>query len=236
VARRKVLWALAAFGLVQAAICRFGIAFTVELRVNISTRCEKGLMETSSDIRARYPKELQSADGKKFTIRLMEAGEADKTAVLKFAKNLSEDDLLYLRTDITDPAVVAQWVDNLKSGHTTSILAEVKDELVGYASVHREPARWTREVGELRVNASPQFRGVGVGRALVAEAFSLGQALGLRKLCGMLTPDQTGARTAFERLGFRVEALLQGWVRDRLGHTRDILVMTYDLDGFTDQV
>lgn len=193
-------------------------------------------METSSDIRARYPKELQSTDGRRFTIRLMEPGEADKSAVLKFARDLSEDDLLYLRTDITDPAVVAQWSDNLKTGHTTTILAEVKDQLVGYASVHREPARWTREVGELRVNASPQFRGVGVGRALVAEAFGLGQALGLRKLCGMLTPDQTGARTAFERLGFRVEALLQGWVRDRRGHTRDILVMTYELDGFTDQV
>ncbi|HEY2664405.1 MAG TPA: GNAT family N-acetyltransferase [Candidatus Binataceae bacterium] len=193
-------------------------------------------METSSDIHARYPKELQSSDGRRFTIRLMEPDDFDKSAVLKFAKSLSEDDLLYLRTDITDPAVVAQWVDNLRSGHTTSVLAEVKNELVGYASVHRDPARWTRDVGELRVNASPQFRGVGVGRTLVAEAFSLGQALGLRKLCGMLTPDQTGARTAFERLGFRVEALLQGWVRDRRGYTRDILVMTYDLDGFTDQV
>ncbi len=193
-------------------------------------------MDTSSDIRARFPKELQSTDGRSFTIRLMEPVEPDKSAVLKFARALSEDDLLYLRTDITDPAVVAQWVDKLKSGHTTTILAEVKGELVGYASVHREPARWTREVGELRVNASPQFRGVGVGRALVAEAFSLGQALGLRKLCGMLTLDQTGARTAFERLGFRVEALLHDWVRDRRGHTRDILVMTHDLVGFTDQV
>ena len=193
-------------------------------------------METSSDIRARYPKELQAADGRNFTIRLMEPSEADKSAVLKFARGLSEDDLLYLRTDITDPAVVAQWADNLRSGHTTTILAEVKGKLVGYASVHREPARWTREVGELRVNASPQFRGIGVGRALVAEAFSLGQALGLRKLCGMLTLDQSGARTAFERLGFRVEAFLHDWVRDRHGHTRDILVMTHDLVGFTDQV
>ena len=193
-------------------------------------------METSSDIHSRYPKELQSADGRSFTLRLMKPGEGDKSAILKFARGLGEDDLLYLRTDITDPAVVAQWADNLRSGYTTTILAEVKGELVGYASVHREPARWTREVGELRVNASPQFRGVGVGRALVGEVFSLGQALGLRKLCGMLTPDQTGARTAFERLGFRVEALLHDWVRDRRGHTRDLLVMTYDLVGFTDQV
>jgi len=193
-------------------------------------------VETPADFLARYPKEIRSTDGKTFTIRLMEPSEADKSAVLKFAQQLSEDDLLYLRTDITDAGVVAQWAENLKSGHTTTILAELMGEVVGYASVHREPARWTRDVGELRVNARREYRGIGVGRALVAEAYSLGQALGLRKLCGMLTLDQTGARSAFERLGFRAEALLQGWVRDRSGKTRDILVMTYELDGFTDQV
>jgi L-amino acid N-acyltransferase YncA len=72
-------------------------------------------------------------------------------------------------------------------------------------------------------------------RALIGEVFTVGQSLGLRKLCGMLTPDQHGAQTLFERLGFRVEAALQDWVHDRRGRLRDILVMTYELDGFTDQ-
>jgi L-amino acid N-acyltransferase YncA len=183
----------------------------------------------------QYPKRLKLTNGKEFTIRLMQPVEADKSAILRFASKLNEDDLLYLRTDITDPAVVVQWIQNLDSGNTTTLLAEVDDEVGGYASVHREPARWTRCVGELRVNAEQRFRGVGLGRALVAEAFTLGQSLGLRKLCGILTPDQHGARTAFERLGFRVEAALHDWVQDRRGRLRDILVMTYELDGFTDQ-
>jgi L-amino acid N-acyltransferase YncA len=189
----------------------------------------------ASEIREQYPKKFQLTDGRPFTIRLMEPTAADKNAILKFAGKLSEHDLLYLRTDITDPAVVAQWIENLESGLTTSVIAEVGDEVAGYASVHTEPARWTRGVGELRVNAGPRFRGVGLGRALVAEAFSLGQALGLRKLCGMLTPDQSGARTAFERLGFRVEAALHEWVQDRSGRLRDILVLTYELGGFDNQ-
>jgi L-amino acid N-acyltransferase YncA len=184
----------------------------------------------------QYPKKLKLANGKEFIIRLMQPVEADKSAILRFAGKLSEDDLLYLRTDITDPTVVAQWIQNLESGNTTTLIAEVGDELAGYASVHREPARWTRCVGELRVNAGEGFRGVGLGRALVGEAFNLGKSLGLRKLCGMLTPDQRGARTAFERLGFRVEAALHDWVQDRRGRLRDLLIMTYELDGFTDQV
>jgi L-amino acid N-acyltransferase YncA len=187
------------------------------------------------EVKQQFPKSFQLTNGKPFRIRLMEANEADKNAILAFARRLNEDDLLYLRTDITDPAVVAQWIQNLESGQTTSLIAEVEDEVAGYASVHNEPARWTRCVGELRVNAGQRFRGVGLGRVLVAEAFNLGKALGLRKLYGMLTPDQHGARTAFERLGFRVEAALHEWVQDRSGRLRDILILTYELDGFTDQ-
>jgi L-amino acid N-acyltransferase YncA len=189
----------------------------------------------SSETSQQYPKKLSLSDGRQFTIRMMEPTEKDKSAIIKFANNLIEEDLLYLRTDITDPAVVSQWIQNLESGHTTTLIAEMDNEIAGYASVHREPARWTRCVGELRVNAAQRFRGIGLGRTLVAEAFSMGKALGLRKLCGLLTPEQNGARTAFERLGFRVEASLQDWVQDRRGRLHDMLVLTYELDGFTDQ-
>lgn len=190
----------------------------------------------SSDISQRYPKKLRLNDGREFTIRVMEATEADRSLILKFANELQEDDLLYLRTDITDPVVVSQWIENLRTGHTFSLIAEMDKDVAGYASVHREPARWTRDVGELRINAALRFRGIGLGRALVAEGFSVGKSLGLRKLCGMLTPEQNGARTAFERLGFRVEADLQDWVIDRRGRLHDILVMTIDLHGLTNEV
>ena len=189
----------------------------------------------SPEVKQQYPKTFQLTNGRPFRIRLMEPTEAEKRAILDFARKLNENDLLYLRTDITDPTVVSQWIQNLETGQTTSLVAEADGELAGYASVHNEPARWTRCVGELRVNAGHHFRGVGLGRALVAEAFNLGKALGLRKLYGMLTPDQHGARTAFERLGFRVEAALHEWVQDRSGRLRDILIVTYELDGFTDQ-
>ena len=181
-----------------------------------------------------FPKTVRLRSGKEVTLRLMNA--SDKQSILKFAGTLAERDLLYLRTDITDPVVVDSWIEHIQSGNTVTLLALVGDEVVGFASVHREPARWTRRVGELRVNASPAYRGGGLGRALVAEAFELGKALGLAKLCGMLTPDQSGARVAFERLGFVVEAKFSGYVEDRHGHTHDMLLMAYDLTGFHDHV
>jgi L-amino acid N-acyltransferase YncA len=183
-------------------------------------------------IEVNFSKLITLSDGRATTLRFMTASDKDK--VLAFAKKLTEDDLLYLRTDITDPAVVSTWVENIKDGHTVSLLAQADGEIVGYASVHREPAQWTRRVAEMRVNVLPQYRGSGLGRALTAQAFDVGRALGLRKLAGMMTTDQRGARTAFERLGFTVEAMLTGFVEDRHGRPRDVLVLSHDLTGFTD--
>jgi L-amino acid N-acyltransferase YncA len=107
--------------------------------------------------------------------------------------------------------------------------------LGAYASLHQDHARWTRRIGEIRVNAASRYRGVGLGRALVSEIFEVGKGQGIKKMVALMTPEQTGARTACERLGFKVEALLADWVEDRRGQPRDLLVMTFDLAGFTDQ-
>ena len=75
---------------------------------------------------------------------------------------------------------IAQSIANIGSGNISTLLAEVNGEIPGYASVHRKHAQWSRSVGELRVNAARQFRGIGLGRSMVSEAFSLRQALGLK--------------------------------------------------------
>jgi hypothetical protein len=49
-----------------------------------------------------------------------------------------------------------------------------------------------------------------------------------------MTSDQRGARAAFERIGFRPEALLADYVIDTEGRLHDMLIMSYDIDGFND--
>jgi L-amino acid N-acyltransferase YncA len=191
-------------------------------------------MASKGNSHEAFPKQVKLSDGTEVTIRRMEPEDQDK--ILAFAARLPEEDLLFLRTDITDRQVVKQWADNIKQGHTVTLLAEVGGEVAAYASVHLEQARWTRRVGEIRVNGSQRFRGRGLGKRLTAEIFELAKSLGLKKLTAMMTPDQVAARAAFERLGFRVEAILADYVEDRGGRVRDMLIMTHDLDGFTDQV
>ncbi len=181
-----------------------------------------------------YPKELKLANGQRVTLRAMTA--SDKPAILTFAQSLPPDDLLFLSTDITERAVLDEWVNNLDKGVTTTIIAEIGGVIVGYASLHHDQTRWTRRVGEIRVLLGPKYRGAGLGRRLAEEMFHVGHDRGIKKMAALMTPDQTRARAAFERLGFQVEALLQDWVVDRNGRPRDLLIMSHDVDAVRDRL
>ena len=177
---------------------------------------------------------MRLTDGSEANLRL--ASRKDFNAILAFARALPEDDLLFLRVDITEPDVVDNWLSNIEAGSTLSIVAYDDEGLAGYATVDRTPARWTRRVGEIRVNVAPRCRAHGLGRHLTAQIFDFARALDLKKLTAQMTVDQAGAQAAFKRLGFVPEALLADYVEDRHGGVRDLVVMSYDVDGFSDQM
>jgi RimJ/RimL family protein N-acetyltransferase len=185
-------------------------------------------------IRRTYPRPITLDNGAGVTLRLMTA--ADTGPIIAFAKSLPADDLLFLRTDITNPAVVAQWVNNLTAGRTATVLAEAGGDLAGYASLHHHETSWQRHLGEIRIQAGQRYRSQGLGRALAGEVFALARELGLRKIVAQMTVDQKGAIATFERLGFRAEALLSDFVIDRASKTRDLMVMAYDVDGLTEHL
>lgn len=179
-----------------------------------------------------YPQEVTLTDGRKLELRIV--GNDDRDAILAFARGLPEQDLLFLRVDISQPDSVDHWLNNVANGVTTSIIAYDGDKMAGYATVDRSPARWTRRVGELRLTVAHEYRGQGLGRHLSAKIFDIARNLGLRKLTANMTPDQKGAQAAFGRLGFMAEALLTDFVEDRSGNLHDLVMMTFDVDGLAD--
>lgn len=180
-----------------------------------------------------YPKKVQLPDNTGVELRRMTT--ADRDGVLAFARALPQEDLLFLRVDLTDEKVVDEWVQNVDTGHSLTIVAYDDNGLVGYAAIHRNPASWTRHLGEVRVNVNPAYRSRGLGRVLTSHVFDLAGELGLQKLTAHMTSDQRGAQAAFRRLGFVPEALLADYVQDRTGTTRDMVIMSFDIAGHTDQ-
>lgn len=178
-------------------------------------------------IAARYPRTAVLRDEHRVSLRPMTP--ADRGAVLAFARALPPDDLLFLASNITEEEALDDWLNRIAAGRTFTILAVDEGSVGGYVSLAHHTADWTRHLGEIRLVIAPALRGQGLGRVLATEMYSAAIGLGLRKLSAQMTPDQAGARTTFEHLGFRVEARLRDYVVDAAGTTRDLLVMTYDL-------
>lgn len=181
-----------------------------------------------------YPKAITLPDGAEVRIEQMTPEHRDD--LLAFANGLSEEDMLFLRMDITQADVVDNWMGNLANGSSVSLAAFDDGGLIGYASVHRNATPWMRRVGEIRVNVSQAYRARGLGKNLTSEIFAVARGLGLKKLTANMTSDQHGAQAAFRRLGFVPEALLADYVEDRNGTVRDLVIMSYDIDGLTDSI
>ena len=182
---------------------------------------------TREDLAFRYPTNDLLRDGTAVVFR--PAMPPDRDALIGFARSLEEGDLLFLREDITSPDVVDGWLADVEKGETFTVLAEVGDRIVGYGSLHTEPARWTRHVGEIRLNVHPDYRGTGLGGLLAGEIRAVAPAFSVRILTAQMPVDQLTARTVFERLGFRYQAVLPGWVMDREGRDLDLLIMAREI-------
>jgi L-amino acid N-acyltransferase YncA len=176
-----------------------------------------------------FPKTLE-IKGRTIHIRMMT--NKDGPRLHAFAQQLSDHDLLFLRRDITKQSTIDTWVRNVEDGTMSTVLAEDQTQILGYSSLYRNDFDWSRHVAELRVLVAPQARHLGLGRLLTREAFNVALTLGIEKIVARMTPDQTGARTVFEELGFRPEALLRNEVKDRAGKTHDILLMANDVATF----
>jgi L-amino acid N-acyltransferase YncA len=181
------------------------------------------------DIVEGFPITLE-IKGQTVTVRMMTSSDGPR--LITFAQQLSDHDLLFLRRDITKQSTIDKWIQNIEDGVMHTVLAEDKMQVLGYSSLYRNDFDWSRHVAELRVLVSPQARHLGLGRLLTRKAFSVALTLGIEKIIARMTPDQTGARTVFEELGFRPEGLLRDEVKDRAGKTHDILLMANDVATF----
>src|ERR1700746_2911732 len=128
--------------------CQEGAALK-RLEINFNHICEpcgEEHMANEKNIEASliYPPEARLRNGQGVSLRLM--NEGDQQRLLNFARSLPPDDLLFLRTDITDPAIIDAWVQNIAEGRSVTVLADLDARGAGYASIHTEGARWTRRV------------------------------------------------------------------------------------------
>ncbi len=182
----------------------------------------------------KLPRELKLSDGSAASLRLLDHSFIEP--FLAFTTSLPDHDLLFLRTDITNPGVVADWLDNIDAGRIVTIVAQRDGVIQGYGSLHLSNAPWSQHVGELRVLINSEMRGKGLGRALTEAIFAQALERGIEKMVAQMTIDQKGAISTFEELGFKAEALLRDHVKDRTGQKHDLLVYSHEVRAFQSQL
>ncbi len=164
------------------------------------------------------------------TFRLMNA--EDKAAILDLARRQSERDRAFLRTDVTNPAAIEEWIANLHRGRTVTVLAVVDHRVVGYGSLHHDEMLWTSHMGEIRVLVDREMRGERIAKRLIAELFHIAREMKLDRVFCQIPGDQARVRNLFEELSFQSEAILSHWLMNADGETHDLLIMTHSMDDF----
>jgi len=174
-----------------------------------------------------YPKKVRLQSGTSVTIRPMVKEDADK--VYAFFSRVPREDRLFLRDDVSIRDVIDSWTQELDYEKVLPLVAEVGGNIVGDATLHRRKFGWTSHVGKVRLVIDKDYRGKGLGTVLIEELIDIAKKAGLEQLVAELMSNQTGALSAFKRLGFEKEAVFFNYVKDQMGEERNLVVMIKNL-------
>ncbi len=84
---------------------------------------------------ADFPKSWTLDDGTKVSVHPMVKHDRDRLAL--FFKHLPEEELRFLRDDVTDMRVIDQWIYNINYDRVLPLVVAVNSRIVADASLHR---------------------------------------------------------------------------------------------------
>ena len=176
-----------------------------------------------------YFKEGVLKDGTRVILRPMV--KEDREKMLDFFRRLDEKDLLFLRSDVRDPAVIDHWVTHIDYQRVFPLLAESEGRIVGDVTLHMRKLGWKRHLGNVRVVVAKDFQNRGLGTLLINEIVELAGELGLEKLVAEIHLQATAALTMFKHAGFSTKAVFEDLVKDPAGRSSDLVVMVCDIQA-----
>jgi len=161
-------------------------------------------------------------DGAHVLLRVMTP--EDQKGLEELFAPVSDEDLLYFRDNVRDPAVIQRWCRELDYTRVLPLLALVRDRIVGQATLHfgKGPKR---HLGEVRIFLSRDFRQRGLGSKMLNALIDLARKQNLHTLIAEIVIDQTRVIKAFQRLGFTLRATFDDYFMLPDGDTRDVVVL-----------
>jgi ribosomal protein S18 acetylase RimI-like enzyme len=111
-----------------------------------------------------------------------------------------------------------------------SLVAVAGDRVIGHLTASRDEGPVTRHVATLGMAVAPDWRGRGVGSALLTESIRWARAMGVEKLALSVYPDNEAALALYGKFGFRQEGRLTGHSKKSIGYVDEIVMGLWLVD------
>jgi len=184
-------------------------------------RCQRDFSELLKD----YPKEVILKDGTGVTLRPLKDG--DENALFEMFRRLSVDDLWFLNHDVSDPGLIADWINNLDPNRVISIVALLEGRIVGNAVLMMKRHGAKSHIGKVRISVDPGFRDRRLGTWMLFDLVNLSMATGLQMLVMRLVQDRDASLiNGVRKLGFIEEAVLTNYLMGGEGQAHNLVIMT----------
>lgn len=173
------------------------------------------------------PKQIELKDGLKCQLRPLR--KDDEKAFHEFFLAVPEQERMFIKHRVTDPAVIRDWCQNIDLGRNLPLLAFTGNQIIGDATLHQQLGGWKRHIGRISVLVHPKFRGRGLARALVAEQIDIARHTGLERVEAEFIGEQAAAIKVFAMLGFSTLLRLPDYVKDMQAISHDYVLMGLEL-------
>lgn len=173
-----------------------------------------------------YPKEITLGDGTGVTVRPLRP--TDQAALLAFFQGIPAQDRWWLREDVSDPAVIHQWLAHLDYDRVLPLIALVDDRIVADVTLHRRGFGAWHHLAEVRAVVAPIYRGRGLAYTLLLELCEIAADAGLSRIeAEIVARAQSGALEATQQIGFEQVAVIDDHLIGPDGSRHDLLYLVY---------
>ncbi len=175
----------------------------------------------------KFPKHIKLKNEKKATLRVLKA--EDEKEFHQLFLDIPERERMFIKHRVQDIKVIRDWCRNIDVGRNLPLVGVVDKKIVGVATLHQRLGGWKRHIGRVSVLVHPQFRGIGLARALIGETLEIARSASLERVEAAFIAEQAAAMKMFAMLGFNQLVRLEDYVKDMQAITHDYVLMGLDL-------
>jgi GNAT superfamily N-acetyltransferase len=171
----------------------------------------------------KYPLKTPLKDGIVATIRPMR--RTDEKAARTFYLKVPEHERLFIKESMHDGELFRKWCRELDYHRNLPLLLWHQRRIIGAGNLHQRQGGWKSHIGVVSVLSLPEFRGIGISRALIQEFLELARFAGLHRLEAQFNGERKTAIREFAMAGFHEMLRAQDYVKDMEAKFHEYVLM-----------